>query len=154
MKKLIFLLLFRASLLQAQESVNTSGGDATGSGGSTAYSIGQVVYTTQSGTSGTEAQGVQQPYEIFSLGNNTELNISLLVYPNPTLENLIIQINNFNNDILKFEVCDVQGKLLLDSQITEQKTTINMSNFAAATYFLNVVNQKNKKVKSFKIIKK
>lgn len=34
------------SLAQAQESVNTSGGDASGSGGTVAYSVGQVVYTT------------------------------------------------------------------------------------------------------------
>jgi len=35
--------LLWAGLAQAQESVNASGGDATGSGGIVAYSIGQAV---------------------------------------------------------------------------------------------------------------
>jgi len=30
-------------LAQAQESINTSGGDATGSGGTVAYSIGHMI---------------------------------------------------------------------------------------------------------------
>ena len=38
--------LLWAGLAQAQESANASGGDATGSGGTVAYSVGQVVYTT------------------------------------------------------------------------------------------------------------
>ena len=48
----------------AQEAPTTSGGDATGSGGSVAFSIGQVVYVTNTGSTGTEAEGVQQPYEV------------------------------------------------------------------------------------------
>ncbi|MDD2634269.1 MAG: hypothetical protein PHW82_02085 [Bacteroidales bacterium] len=47
--------------LQAQESVNTTGGNALGSGGSVSYSAGQVIYTNNTGTSGSVAQGVQQP---------------------------------------------------------------------------------------------
>ncbi len=42
--------LLWAGLAQAQESVNATGGDATGSGGTVAYSVGQVVYTTNTGT--------------------------------------------------------------------------------------------------------
>jgi hypothetical protein len=40
-----------------------AGGEATGSGGSVSYSVGQVVYTTNTGINGSVAQGVQQPYE-------------------------------------------------------------------------------------------
>ena len=41
-KKLVFLLalVLVANLATAQESTNTSGGDATGSGGSVSYSVG------------------------------------------------------------------------------------------------------------------
>ena len=70
--------LLWVGLAQAQESANASGGDASGSGGTVAYSVGQVVYTTNTDASGTVSQGVQQPYEIFTLGiKETELNISL-----------------------------------------------------------------------------
>ncbi|MGC8754863.1 MAG: hypothetical protein ACP5QJ_07625, partial [Thermosulfidibacteraceae bacterium] len=64
--KLSAVLLLGLGLtgLQAQESVNATGGNASGNGGTVAYSVGQVVYTTNTGTNGSVAQGVQQPFEI------------------------------------------------------------------------------------------
>ncbi len=58
----IFLLGLGLSELHAQEATLASGGNATGSGGSVSYSVGQVVYTTNIGTTGSVAQGVQQAY--------------------------------------------------------------------------------------------
>jgi hypothetical protein len=143
-----------AGLSQAQESVNASGGDATGSGGTVAYSIGQVVYTTNTGSSGSVAQGVQHAYEIFTVGiKETTLNISLTAFPNPTTENLTLQIIDFNNEKFAYQLFDIQGKLLSNDQVTAQKTQINTASLPAATYFINVVNQENKQVQSFKIIK-
>ena len=45
-----------------QESVNSSGGTATGATGSVSYSVGQVFYTAQSSLGGSVSQGVQQAY--------------------------------------------------------------------------------------------
>ena len=112
------ILLLAAGLLwtglaQAQESTNATGGDASGSGGTVAYSVGQVVYTTNTDASGTVNQGVQQPYEIFTVGiKETELNISLSVFPNPTADNLTLQISDYNNEKLSYQLFDMQGKLL------------------------------------------
>lgn len=139
---------------QAQESINASGGAASGSGGTIAYSVGQVVYTTNTDASGTVSQGVQQVYEIFTVGiNETELNISLSVFPNPTADNLTLQISDYNNEKLSYQLFDMQGKLLNNGQVTTQQTQINTANLPSATYFINVVNQENKKVQSFKISK-
>jgi hypothetical protein len=146
--------LLWAGLAQAQESANASGGDATGSGGTVAYSVGQVVYTTNTSASGTVSQGVQQAYEIFTVGiKETELNISLSVFPNPTADNLTLQISDYNNEKLTYQLYDMQGKLLSNGQVTAQQTQIKTSSLPAATYFINVVNQENQKVQSFKIIK-
>ncbi|MBM3160077.1 MAG: T9SS type A sorting domain-containing protein [Bacteroidetes bacterium] len=146
--------LLWAGLAQAQESANASGGDATGSGGTVAYSIGQVVYTTNTGSDGSAAQGVQHAYEIFTIGiKETELNISLIAFPNPTTENLILQISDYNNEKLSFQLFDIQGKQLSNGQVTAKQTQINMNGLPTATYFINVVNQENKQVQSFKIIK-
>jgi hypothetical protein len=48
------LMLFAVSA-NAQESVNASGGEASGAGGSASFSVGQVVYTTNSAASGSLA---------------------------------------------------------------------------------------------------
>ena len=146
--------LLWVSLAQAQESVNATGGDAIGSGGTVAYSVGQVAYTNNTSTSGTISQGVQQAYEIFTVGiKETELNISLSVFPNPMADNLTLQISDYNNEKLYYQLFDMQGKLLNNGQLTAQQTQINMNGLPFATYFINVVNQENKKFQSFKIVK-
>jgi len=48
----VLLLGIGLTGLQAQTSVNATGGNASGGGGSASYSVGQVVYTTNTGTSG------------------------------------------------------------------------------------------------------
>jgi hypothetical protein len=153
--KAIFLtVLLWVNLAQAQESANASGGDATGSGGTVAYSIGQVIYTAHTGTNGSVAQGVQHAYEIFTLGiNETELNISLSVFPNPTSDNLILQVNDFDLSTLNFQLTDMQGKLLNNEKVTAQQTQISTAILPPATYFIHVVTEENKNVQSFKIIK-
>lgn len=81
----IFILSFSIFSIKAQESANSTGGDATGSGGTVAYSVGQVVYTTNTSSNGSEAQGVQHAYEIYTLGvEENEINSSLIAFPNPT----------------------------------------------------------------------
>ena len=64
--KICVILLLGLGLtgLQAQESVNATGGNALGSGGSVSYSVGQLTYQTHVGTNGSVAEGVQQPFEI------------------------------------------------------------------------------------------
>lgn len=150
----VAFLLLGLGGLHAQESPTATGGDATGSGGTVAFSVGQVVYTTNTDATGTVSQGVQQAYEIFSVGiKETELNISLSVFPNPATDNLTLQISDYNNEKLSYQLFDIQGKLLTNVQITAQQTQINTVSLPPATYFINVVNQDNKQVQSFKIIK-
>ncbi|NJK86375.1 MAG: T9SS C-terminal target domain-containing protein, partial [Bacteroidales bacterium] len=61
---ILFLFAFFFTGIQAQESINAAGGNASGAGGSVSWSSGQVTYQTNSGTTGSIAEGVQQPYEI------------------------------------------------------------------------------------------
>jgi hypothetical protein len=146
--------LLWAGLAQSQESANASGGDATGSGGTVAYSVGQVVYTSNTSSSGTVDQGVQHAFEIYTVGiKETELNISLSVFPNPTVDYLTLQIRDYNNEKLSYQLFDMQGKQLSNGQITAQQTQIDMTGLPTATYFVNIVNQENKQVQSFEIIK-
>jgi len=51
--------------LQEQQAILATGGNATGSGGTVSYTVGQAAYITQTGSGGTVTQGVQQPFEIW-----------------------------------------------------------------------------------------
>lgn len=160
--KLSALLLLGLGLtgLQAQESVNATGGNASGSGGSASYSVGQVVYTTNTGTTGSLAQGVQQPYEISVVTGIEQfkgINLSVTVYPNPTTDYLTLSIDNnvqaqHSLPQLSYQLFDTNGKLLQSATIKESQTSINMSSLVRATYFLKV-SQNNTSLKTFKIIK-
>ena len=150
---LSFLFSFSMKAQTSHQVLSASGGDATGSGGSVAYSVGQIVYTTSTGTTGSVAQGVEQAYEIYSVGiKETTLNISLSVFPNPTSDFLTLKVQDYNNETLSFDLLDEQGKLVLNEQITTQDTQVAMSTLARGTYFINVV-QAIKKIQTFKIIK-
>lgn len=155
--KLSAVLLFGLGLtdIQAQTSGNTTGGNASGGGGSVSYSVGQTAYKTASGSDGSVAQGVQQPFEISLLTGLKEANgiiLRLLAYPNPTTDFLILEVKDFDISNLHFKLYNMGGKLLQNEKITDNQTSIVMSNLIPATYFVKVV-QGNKEVKTFKIIK-
>jgi hypothetical protein len=132
-----FLLLGLGGL-HAQESPTAAGGEATGTGGTSSYSVGQVVYTTATGTNGSLAQGVQQPYEIFvTIGiKETSINLELSVYPNPTTDYLTLKLDEF--ETLNFQLIDLQGKIIENKKISSTTTSINVENLSKAIYFLNV----------------
>ncbi len=150
-----FLLGLCLTGLQAQQAFPSTGGSALGSGGSACYTIGQIAYTTQTGTTGSMSQGVQQPYEISvvsGLNQMEDIKLSFAVYPNPTTDILVLRVENYNNLNLSYELFDLYGRLLEHLNITGQETTIAMGHLDAATYILKV-SSNNNIVKSFKIIK-
>ncbi len=163
--KLVLLFLFGLGLtgIQAQEihqTIAATGGNASGTTGTVSYSVGQLVYATNIGTTGSVSQGVQQPYEISVVTAIEEAKgIKLLVsaYPNPASDYLILSIDEnvksgHDLTLLSYQMYDIQGKLLQNQEITENRTNIDMGNLVPATYFVKVV-QGNKEVKTFKIIK-
>ena len=70
LSKIILPLFFLSATVHvhAQEALTASGGDASGIGGSSSYSIGQVFYSNYIGLNGSEAQGVQQASFIAAAG--------------------------------------------------------------------------------------
>jgi len=159
-QKIILLVIVIVGLtrLQAQIVVPATGGNALGSGGSVSYSIGQVIYTTNIGTSGSVAQGVQQPFEISTVtGLKEAKGISLFcsVYPNPITDVVQLRIDASTTSSiqsLSYQLLDLQGKLLDSRKLEADVTNIIMNNLCAATYFLKVVKGRNE-IKTFKIIK-
>ncbi len=153
---ILLTFILSLSTVSAQESVNATGGNASGSGGSLSYSVGQVVYQTHTGTNGSVAQGVQQPYEISVVTGLEEakgINLTVSAYPNPTVDFLTLEVKYLELSALSFKLYDMNGKLLQNKKITGTHTTIVMSNLEPATYLL-IVNRDNKEVKTFKIVKR
>jgi hypothetical protein len=157
-EKAIFLcamLLFGAGASFAQEAISGTGGDASGTGGSSSYTVGQVSYVTYIGTNGSVAQGVQQAYEVSDVTGIEDIfgiDLGLNIYPNPTTDYLTLKVDLYEGNDLTYTLYDINGKILETKSIDESLTTIEMSTYSRASYFLKVV-QNEQEVKTFKIIK-
>ncbi|WP_293872476.1 T9SS type A sorting domain-containing protein [Flavobacterium sp.] len=151
---IIFLMVLSCSSITAQQSTNASGGNATGSNGTASYSIGQVIYTTNTGTNGSVAQGVQQPYEISTVLSVPDANsIQLItVFPNPTNNIMVLKVDDHDNNKLNYQLTDTNGRLIENKKIRNNETTIEMNKYASSIYFLQVLDAE-KLIKTFKIIK-
>lgn len=153
---ILFITMISITSSYSQESIVIAGGNATGTGGSSSYSIGQVAYTTLPGSDGSISQGVQQPYEINTLGNDefTGINLLMTAYPNPTVDVLNLVVVNDELDNLSYNLYDMTGKIISkNSKITTSETSVSMHELNQGIYFL-AVDKNNKTIKTFKIIKK
>jgi hypothetical protein len=152
---IVFCMFVFGTAIQAQNAIPASGGNDFGYGGSVSFTVGQTFYTTNPGTNGSVAQGVQQPYEISivtGIEEAKDISLEILVYPNPATEFVKLKIENYEVQNLRFQLYDINGSLLQDNKVEDNETIIVMINYVSATYFLKVTD-KNKVIKTFKIIK-
>ena len=135
-----------------QQSINGSGGDASGTGGSASFSVGELSYTTNTGTNGSSAQGVQHAYEVFSVGlDEPTINLNLSIYPNPTTDVLNIRLDAGSEDLV-YQLCDDQGKIISKSALKSGDNLVDVSQLSRATYFLAVL-KSDKIAETYKIVK-
>ena len=156
MKLIVVITTFYFSiLLNAQEGFSTSVGQALGTAGSWSYTVGQTVYDTYTGSTGSVAQGVQQTYDIVALlgAEISDIKRELVAYPNPIQETLTLKINNYKNEKLTYQLYDLQGKLWDSQSVKGAHTQLDMNDLAVGTYLLSIQDEELL-VKTFRIIKK
>lgn len=159
MKHVLTIFILTSVLLvtvSAQSSLGATGGEAAGNGGSVSYSIGQIAVQSSSDGTTTVSEGVQQPYEISTVGvdNYPAITLNAVVYPNPTQGNLQLVIRNEELGVSnwRLKVFDANGKFLLSKQIEEETTQLDLSPYATGTYYIKVCNGKDV-MKMFKVVK-
>ena len=140
------------SCLHAQSNAVSSGGDATGTGGSASYSVGQIDYSNQSSATGSTNEGVQQPYELFEfIGLDEHSLITTTLYPNPTNDFVILELESFI-DALSYKLFDQKGRIVLNGSINQTETQLDLENLAPGDYHLTISRQ-TEQIESIKIIK-
>lgn len=153
---LFFLFLMNVGVIQifAQQTVTSSGGNATGSGGSVSFTVGQIDYSSHTGSSGSVNEGVQQPYEFYVLGMDDidAFAAELSVFPNPSTGLIILRTGGQVAEDLNLLLTDINGKILLKERIVDSETKIAMDVYPQATYLMAVYKGSNQ-LKSIKIIK-
>jgi hypothetical protein len=155
---ILIALLFLYTLpivMYSQDTTPASGGNASGTGGSVSYTTGQIVYTTNTGTNGSLSQGVQQPYEISvvtGIEESSDISLAIVVYPNPAKDFIRLKIVTPDVENISYQFYDINGSLIIGNKVVGPETDISIQNISPSTYFLKV-NDKNKVLKTFKIIK-
>ena len=148
----LLLLAISCGSINAQIAVAATGGDASGSGGSASYTVGQIVYTTATGTTGSVSQGVQQPYDISITVGIEEKTIGLAAFPNPTKDQLNLSVTGFTTQQYSYQLYDASGKLVKSDKVSSSTTSINTQALTPGVYILSVLDN-NLIIKTFRIIK-
>jgi len=150
----LFAFFVASNFSKAQESVNSIGGVDVGTGGTVSFSVGQMVYTTDSKESGSLVQGIQRPYKITTTDiKKLDNTLSFKAYPNPSSDDLFLEMNAFRNEKLNYQLYDMQGKLIMTNPIEVPKTQINMRALAVGAYVIHIHDSKNQAIQTIQIIK-
>lgn len=154
MKKRLLCGAFTLALtpLMAQQNTVATGGDASGSNGSVSYSVGQIDYSSPSGTNGSTNEGVQQPFEFYDPDAGIPFeSVNVLLYPNPTNDAVILQMNTFSQGT-KYILSDAKGKIIQNGIVEFEETHLDMQNLSTGVYQLQIQNT-TEIISTIKIVK-
>jgi hypothetical protein len=148
---LVFMAGFCVTTTQAQQQVvATSGNAVQNSSGSISWTLGEPVVATLTTSNDVLNQGFQQSAlsVMTEIHNNPVIKVS--VWPNPTTEWVKISLENPEN--IRYQLYDLQGKLLASENVIDKITEIDFSSFAAGTYLIKLI-QAEKELETISIIK-
>lgn len=148
------IFLMSSCLLQAQQSITVSGGNAQNETGSISYAVGQTFSQTYVAETGFLSEGVLQPFEISDITDMEHVNVhvNLSAYPNPTNDYLMLDISDELTPNMLYQVFTIDGKVYSQSNITSRRTTIDLTSAQSGVYLLKVFRNQGL-IKTFKIIK-
>lgn len=149
------VLAFCCINLSAQEAVTVAGGDAAGTNGSMSYSIGQVLYTTDTGNGGFVVYGVQQPREISILSHIEgviRLKHQVNIFPIPANDIINMKIEAVDYSKISYQLIDLNGKMLYNDTVDSNLAQINAQKLAKGLYFIRI-NFGDKYMETYRIIK-
>lgn len=74
------------------------------------------------------------------------------IFPNPTAELVNLKIENFSG--MTIRLFDLLGKELQNKTLSKINSQISVTDYPKGTYLLTIINEEQKKIKTYKIIKK
>ena len=152
-KNTLFAGLFLLSVaLNAQEVISSQGDSYTNTSNTLDYTLGEPVIETVSDGTNDLTQGFHQTLLTIVGIEDLDVNFSVNIFPNPTAEIVNLNIEKFKG--VTYHLFTVEGKLLAEAQLTEQLTTVNVGDYPKGTYLLTLSEKENKKIKTYRIIKK
>jgi hypothetical protein len=147
MKVFLFLLLLSIKYeVFSQTTINASANSVVLNGTRFDYSIGEMsLINTQHNAGLIVTQGYLQP----EMSSNSSIALSslynnILVYPNPTENRLILELDANLFSSFSYQLLDINGKVVISKTETsmQNKYILDLSPFVAGTYLLSVMVKK------------
>ena len=147
----VFYVLLTSNLL-SQQVIATQGNSSSNSTATLDYTIGEVVIMTGTDNQNHITQGFHQPiFEITTI-DNTEICCEVNIYPNPTIDQLNIQVKEIDQ-FSRFDIFDVNGKLLNTRLIDQNNMQLSFYKYATGVYFISFISTGNQLIRTFKVQK-
>ena len=157
MKHLILVLTLTFSSLSFSQSISkqvigTSGKTLTNSNLKLSYTVGEPVVGLMTAGGNQLGNGYYPALDMQTLSiEQPELELSFMLYPNPTLQSLYVshpELNSFGVTIV-----DLNGKQLYSGTIIKEEP-LDVSSYTQGMYLVTIENTTTNKKNTYKIIKK
>jgi hypothetical protein len=152
---IIFLLTIVLSLKsQVKHDVLASAGDYSINGGvSISWTLGETVIPTFQNGDVILTHGFQQQLIIATLEKNLDLQVEILIYPNPASDMLNLRFGSPTAEVMTLNLFDTRGQLVktIIVEAPSSEKQINMQELAAGIYYLKLTKGKLSNV--YKVVK-
>jgi hypothetical protein len=87
-------------------------------------------------------------YDSVSVGINELQQSKFKLYPNPATDKITVEVSGETQDS-HFEIVNIEDHKLMTSQITQSKTTIDISELPSGVYFVRLTNDRTVEIGKF-----
>jgi len=157
MKKQSIFLAIALPLAAAAQSLSptvvaSAGNHASAGTVQLSYTVGEVAVTTATGGSSILTQGFHQPVDVSTGITEGVFEGRISVFPNPANREVFVEAESDYQNI-KGVLTDMQGKVVKEfTMLGKDKTSINVEEYAAATYHLSLSGSDKKFRKTYTLI--
>ncbi len=135
-----------------QNALSAAGGHFKSSGGSTNFTVGQVVYVLKKGTGSYLNEGVQQVYTKKTTPIEELVYLKeVQLYPNPTHETMTLILSSKEDIQIRYTIMDYLGKEIRNGNILSEKSEISLRDLPSGNYFISL--KSKKEIRIFKMVK-
>ena len=139
---LAFIVLLISGSQYSQSSVLSSGGDFKSSKASFSYSVGQILIsqnlsnsTSLFGENIILSHGVQQ---VFLQTCDRSTKVEIIATPNPSSGIVTLNLINWDEKEIQYNVFDALGKSILSSSISNDQTKLDLSFLSSGMYIISL----------------
>lgn len=135
------LLLAGGVRVLGQQAVVPACGEATGSGGTASWTLGQIDYEGSQSSGGNAQRGVQQPYEWLVMAADEESRPTVSVRPNPTADQVRLEWNEPLPAGARYLLSNGLGAVIEEGPAMGTTLSIPMERQASGQYVVRIMSR-------------